>query len=138
MHDSTAMQIAQGIGEQNAERNSIGDAQRPAAKSRGELFAIEPLHHQKRLARRKPPVLDEANDMRVIDSFEQQRFPREAMPSCNMIAVHHLDGDRLPRHHIQGSEHVPHAPTSGQSIHEEAIGYAIAWRNGKLRTTFTL
>ena len=64
--------------------------------------ALEPLHGEVAVARRRPTVGDVANDARVRELGEQRGLALEAAVLARARRVQHLDGDRAAIERVAG------------------------------------
>jgi hypothetical protein len=93
--DPARVRRAERLGHPRRERHRLADRQRRAREPAPEVLAVEPLHDQVQLPRRRLAVRDVADDARVRQLREQLDLAREALGLLPARVGDDLDGHRL-------------------------------------------
>jgi hypothetical protein len=120
MNDPARVRGAERLGHVPRDRHRIADRERPAREALAQILAVEPLHHEVRLAALGRAVRERAHDARVAHGLEQLRLARE---TCDLLlAARKQDLHRRGRSGvaIDGAEDPPHPAGRSRALDHEA------------------
>jgi hypothetical protein len=136
------------LGHAPPEGDRLLDRERAAEQPLGELLALDPFHHQVRIARRRHPVVEVAHDPRVVELRQDARLALEArLLPLRALALQDLergDARRAPIPHAIDRPHAssPREPFDFEPIREDISGLHTAqyrWGGrGNLRPTLSI
>jgi hypothetical protein len=135
--DPARVHRAERAGDPGRQRDRVGHRERAALEAGLEDLAVEPLHHEVRLAGPRHPVADVANDAGVLELGEHLDLAREPLRMGALRAGQDLDRHDLVGDGIAGAKHLAHGAAADSRLELEPLVEPSLGAHGAQRPTTT-